>query len=144
LSNIDLPCACTTLRKASRAVSRIYDGALEGTGITITQFAILRAIDRAPDSPLSRLAEAMVMDRTSLYRTLAPMTRAGWIVIAAGAGRAKVARLTDAGRGVMTTAAPIWEASQNRFVQAFGREDWAALSGVLTRVLGTAAMVDAS
>ena len=112
--------------------------------MTITQFAILRNLSREPDRPLSRLAEVMVMDRTSLYRTLAPMTRAGWIVVEAGAGgRAKVARMTLEGRGAMQAATPIWEASQTSFVEAFGQEDWAALSGVLQRVLGAVAQMEA-
>ena len=56
---IGLPCACTTLRKAARSVSRIYDEALAAVGMNVTQLAILRAIGRAGDGgvALSRLAE---------------------------------------------------------------------------------------
>jgi hypothetical protein len=81
LAAIDLPCACTTLRKAARAISRIYDEALAGAGINVTQLAILRAIGRAGDdgAPLSRLAENLVMDNTSLYRGLGPLIRSRWI-----------------------------------------------------------------
>jgi hypothetical protein len=61
LNQIDLPCACTTLRKAARAVSRIYDEAVAAAGMNVTQLAILRAIGRAGDggAPLSRLAESL-------------------------------------------------------------------------------------
>src|SRR5690349_18366919 len=96
------PCVCTALRKATRAVSRVYDEALEAAGLTTTQFAILRHVARAGTPPLSRLAEQLVMDRTSLYRTLEPMQRHGWVAIApAPAGRAKLVSLTPEGVAVM-------------------------------------------
>jgi len=140
LPNADLPCACTSLRKAARAVSRLYDGHMGLDGANITQFAILRALEREPDQPLSRLAEAMVMDRTSLYRALTPMAREGWIVIQAGStGRTKIARLAEKGQAVMRQALPHWAAAQTRFIEAFGREEWSALSETLKGVVGMVA-----
>jgi len=136
----ELPCACTALRKASRAVSRLYDDALAVHGLTVTQFAILRNIERLGGPVLSALAETLVMDRTSLYRTLEPMQRAGWIEIAAAArGRAKLARLTPAGRALMAAAAGDWAAAQARVVEGFGAEAWAAMNAGLARVVEIAA-----
>jgi DNA-binding MarR family transcriptional regulator len=122
-----LPCACTSLRKASRAVTRAFDAALAPAGLTSAQLSILRTIGRAGQLPLSRLADSLVMDRTSLYRALAPMQLAGWLAVGAGAGRAKTVSLTDDGRRVAADAAPHWEAAQRRVVEAFGVERWAAL-----------------
>jgi DNA-binding MarR family transcriptional regulator len=129
---VDLPCACTTLRKATRAVSRIYDDALAAVGMNVTQLAILRAIGRAGDGgvPLSPLAESLVMDNTSLYRGLGPLIRSGWVTVTqAGKGRTKLVRLTTEGRGVTAAAAEPWEAAQSKVVEAFGVERWAALHG---------------
>jgi DNA-binding MarR family transcriptional regulator len=129
---IRLPCACTTLRKATRALSRIYDEALAAVGMNITQFAILRAIGRARDGgiPLSRLAESLVMDKTSLYRGLGPLIRSGWVVVMqAGKGRTKLVCLTSEGRRVTDAGAEPWEAAQSKVVEAFGAERWAALHG---------------
>lgn len=135
----DLPCACTTLRKASRAVGRLYDATLAASGINANQLAILRALARTGPTPLSRLAEAMVMDRTSLYRALVPMTRAGWVSIVAGpSGRAKHGSLTDEGRRLMDAAAGQWEAAQLAFVGAFGNKEWAALYAMLQGAITTA------
>ena len=122
-----LPCACTALRKASRAISRAYDAALAPTGLTSAQYAILRRVQRAGPLPLSRLAEWLVMDRTSLYRALAPMERAGWLTLASGAGRAKVATLTAAGDDLIERAVPHWEGAQRRVVDTFGADRWAEL-----------------
>jgi DNA-binding MarR family transcriptional regulator len=129
LQSTQLPCACTALRKASRAVSRVYDAALADVGLSTPQLALLRAIQREEGRPLSRLAEEMVMDRTSLYRALTPMVRSGWVRIEdAGSGRTKLVHLTSEGRAATDGAAPHWEAAQARMVEAFGVERWRDLS----------------
>lgn len=131
-----LPCACTTLRKASRAVTRLYDERLADSGMTITQFAVLRHIAREPAVPLSRLADGLVMERTSLYRTLAPLERQKWVVVeAAGAGRVKTASLTNAGHGAMAGAADAWEAAQSEIIQAVGVPDFQTLEAQLRRLI---------
>jgi DNA-binding MarR family transcriptional regulator len=129
-------CACTTLRKASRAVTRLYDERLAPHGMTTTQFAILRNLARAErgEMPLSRLAERLVMDRTSLYRTLAPIERAGWIALAAGSGRSKLARLTEAGRTAMQAAEGDWEKVQDDVIGGIDPAEWRALLGTLDRL----------
>ena len=137
-----LPCACTTLRKAARAVTRLYDGALAGAGMNANQLSILRALNRAGPQPLSRLAETLVMDRTSLYRALRPMERSGWVVVeAASSGRSRVACLTDEGRVAMDRAAAGWESAQAGFVGALGSEAWEELAGVLQGLVATASEV---
>jgi DNA-binding MarR family transcriptional regulator len=140
LTSSDIPCACTALRKAARAVTRLYEGRMGDAGLTIAQFAILRALDREPDQPLSRLADAMVMDRTSLYRALTPMVREGWLVIGAGRGaRAKITSLTGEGREVMARAAPRWAAAQAGFLDTVGRDAWLAAAGTLKAIVDVAA-----
>ena len=118
---------CTALRKASRAVTRAYDEAMEGTGMTIVQFSILRQLVRHGDMPLSRLADLLVMDRTTLYRALGPIERHGWVAIAQGAGRAKIATLSAAGRQAMADATAGWERAQTALVARFGAPQWQAM-----------------
>jgi DNA-binding MarR family transcriptional regulator len=131
------PCACTTLRKASRALSRIYDEALAPAGLTVTQLGVLRAISRGDKKgePLSRLAETLVMDRTSLYRALSPMERSGWLLIKdAPKGRAKVVLLSKAGIRATADAAEYWERAQNRVIGEYGVDRWAALHKAMTEL----------
>lgn len=135
----DSPCACTSLRKAARAVSRVYDDALSGTGMTIAQFSVLRHIARGGEMPLSRLAEALVMDRTSLYRAIAPLERQGWIEVASAArGRARIASLTEAGSAAMEGATGPWRAAQERLIGAFGATEWTRLETLLRGVVDVA------
>lgn len=135
----DSSCACTALRKAARAVSRVYDDALSGTGMTIAQFSVLRHVARGGEMPLSRLAEALVMDRTSLYRALAPLERQGWIAIAkASRGRARIASLTEAGQAAMEGATEPWRKAQERLIGALGPGDWSQLETLLRGVVDVA------
>lgn len=130
------PCLCTTLRKASRAITRIYDEHLAGSGMTTTQFAILRNLAREGDMSLSRLAELLVMDRTSLYRTIDPIERHGWVAIApAPQGRAKIARLTQAGQAALDGALGAWEAAQTSMAGAIGTPALSALEAQLSQLV---------
>ena len=122
------PCACTTLRKAARAVARLYDEALAGAGMTTAQFAILRHVARNQPVPLSRLADSLVMDRTSLYRALTPIEAKGWVSVAAGQGKAKLASLTPQGRAAMEAAEGDWEVVQHRIAGGIGAEAWEGLA----------------
>jgi len=68
-------CACFDLRKATRAVSRLYDDCLRPLGLNITQYSLLRVIESEPQISVSTLGRYMVMDRTSVTRALAPLER---------------------------------------------------------------------
>jgi DNA-binding MarR family transcriptional regulator len=127
------PCVCTTLRKATRAVTRFYDEAIERTGISTAQLAVLRQIERAGAVPMSRIAEALVMDRTSLYRAVAPLVRDGLVIHADAAAdtRARSLALTASGRARMARAGSAWDTAQARLVAHVGAERWQRLSASL-------------
>lgn len=112
-------------------MTRLYDDALASAGMTVQQFAILRNIDRAGTIPLSRLADALVMDRTSLYRALAPLERSGWVERGQAGARVRTAKLTPAGLDAIAQATPGWEAAQARVLDEFGRDNWRAASWTL-------------
>lgn len=129
--SIEGPCACTTLRKAARAVSRVYDEALSDRGISTAQFAILRHVARGEPIGLSHLADQLAMDRTTLYRGLAPLEAKGWVAVEQGPGKTRLASLTPAGRATMHEAEDDWHDVQARIVAALGAEQWAMLQSTL-------------
>lgn len=109
--------------------------------MTTTQFAILRNLARG-DIMLSRLAVRLVMDRTSLYRTIAPVIREGWAEIVPAGKRSKIARLTDTGRAVLDRATPTWEATQSRFVDELGAAEWQSLQETLNKLVQLSTKAD--
>ncbi|MET0361457.1 MAG: MarR family winged helix-turn-helix transcriptional regulator [Sphingobium sp.] len=129
------PCACTALRKAARAAGRIYDDAVVPHGLTTAQFAILRHIARGQPLALSRLAEQLVMDRTSLYRALAPLEAKDWVTVGPGPGKSRLASLTTKGRAAITDAEAGWDAVQARLVAAMGETQWIQLQAALQTVI---------
>lgn len=133
----DLPCACTTLRKASRAVARLYERHLAEAGLTATQFAILRAIERRGTYNLRPLSDELVMDRTSLYRAIAPLERDRLVAVEADSSdaRARQASLTEAGRERIALALPHWRAAQRTFIGGFGAGDYAGFIAELRRTV---------
>ncbi|HEY3963178.1 MAG TPA: MarR family winged helix-turn-helix transcriptional regulator [Planctomycetaceae bacterium] len=144
MSFVPRPCVCTTIRRASRILARAFDACLEPVGLNITQLAVLRAIQRHPGEPLTRVAEDLRMDRTSLYRAVTPMQRDGWLKIAAGAdARSRSAKFTTKGRRILEAADPAWISVQTEIVARFGRDQWAALVAELER-LGACALATES
>jgi DNA-binding MarR family transcriptional regulator len=133
-------CACEGLRRAARAVSRLYAGALAEVGLTATQLAILVATRVRGTLPLSRLAEGLRLDRTSLYRAVRPLERRGFLVTAPGqTERERVATVTPKGERALQEALPLWQATQQRFVESMGPRNWTALSSALQRVTAVVA-----
>lgn len=132
-------CACTMLRRASRALAHAYDEALAPHGMTTAQFSILRSIARGEPLALSRLAEQQEMDRTSLYRALAPIEKHGWVLVApGGGGRTKLVALTPEGRAALAAAEPDWEALQLRVETDMGMELLRGLDLALHKLVDSA------
>ncbi len=125
-------CTCASVRRAARAVTRAYDAALAPSGLKATQFTILAALSKLGDAPMTRLAEVLGMDRTTLTRNLRPLIGAGLIVIAPEADeRVRRVRLTPAGYAAFERALPLWRSVQHRLVDRLGRERWSDLLDAL-------------
>ena len=98
-------CACFNLRKATRAVTQLYDEVLRETGIRVTQLTLLVAAYLSGEIPISQMAEVLVMDRTTLTRNLKPLQIQGLIAIRSGADRReKLVTLTTRGRAMVSKA----------------------------------------
>ena len=131
-------CAGGGLRRASRAISRFYEASFAGLDLSATQFSILVAVHLMSPVPLSRLAERLVLDRTSLYRAVKPLVRRRCLrILPVQTRRERTTTLTDAGRRLLADALPIWEQVQGRFVSALGTQEWAALASGLRKVVPT-------
>lgn len=136
-SAVDLTaCACANLRKAARVVTQVYDAALRPTGLKATQFTVLATLSNRGDLPLTRLAEALVMDRTTLTRNLKPLVRKGFVRIDQDEDqRVRRIGLTDAGRNRFGEALPNWRKAQSRIVEELGRERWSGFLDDLTEMV---------
>jgi len=110
------PCTCSALRRATRAVTTVYDKALKPVGLRVTQFAVLRLLQRLGPCPVTRLAAEAALERTTMGRNLDPLERRGLVRISAGEAdaRERVVVLTEAGEAAIAAALPHWRAAQAR------------------------------
>jgi DNA-binding MarR family transcriptional regulator len=134
-----LPCACATLRRASRALSQGYEEALRPVGLRATQFTILQTLDMAREVTQRRLGQILALDSTTLTRTLRIMTRAGWIAERRGTDRReRLLSLSAEGRSVFDTARPHWEKAQAEMRQRLGEALWNQIFSVADKVTASA------
>jgi DNA-binding MarR family transcriptional regulator len=121
-------CACFHFRKASRVVTQLFDDALEPTGLRSTQLVILLAVALFERSSVSRLAQELVMDRTTLTRNLRPLEKQRLLRIGSrGASRSRAVELTAEGKAAVRGALPVWRRTQADFVARIGDEAWGRL-----------------
>ncbi|HZA49829.1 MAG TPA: MarR family winged helix-turn-helix transcriptional regulator [Myxococcaceae bacterium] len=128
-------CACAKLRRASRLVTRLYDEALAPAKLKVTQFSLLRSVERAGAASLSELAALTGFERTTLSRDLQRLAADGLVAFGAGADpRARRATVTTRGRAAMQRALPHWKRAQERFASELGVERHGALFALLDEV----------
>jgi len=115
---------CAVIRKTGRLLTKKYDQYLKPSGLKITQFSMLANIARNPGIAVSKLAELIVMDQTTVTRNLRVLEKAGYIHIETDATdhRIKRTRITDFGMSRMDEARPFWEKAQLEMERIIGRE----------------------
>jgi DNA-binding MarR family transcriptional regulator len=128
-------CGSFNLRKTARAVTRLYDMALQKSGMRSTQFAILVGI--AKDQPVSIgvLANTLVMDSTTLTRSLRPLQKEGLVTLSDRAAmRQRFLKITAKGTRALASILPAWRKAQEQFVATVGPEHWVELRSELERL----------
>jgi DNA-binding MarR family transcriptional regulator len=122
-------CNCLALRQAARHVTQFYDQRLAPTGLRTTQFSILAKLRRLGPMTINTLARELVMDRTTLGRTMLPLERDGLIRIEDGKAdrRSKELHLTKDGVDRLRAAGKPWREAQMQFEAVFGGERAAKL-----------------
>src|SRR5438045_9550803 len=72
-------CACSSLRRASRAVTQHYEKHFRGSGLRATQFTILATLAQTGPLSISELSDQLGLDRTTLSRNFRLIEDKGWI-----------------------------------------------------------------
>lgn len=133
---IKLPCYCGSIRQASRIVTQMYDHALKPSGLKITQFGILRLLSAYPALTTGAIAEALVMDSTTLTRTLKIIQDNKWIESAPGEDRRERRwTVTDAGKARLQQALPLWKDAQKAFAQLASDVDLDGLTNAVFQLV---------
>lgn len=130
-----LPCACANIRRAARAVTRLYDQELSRAGLEATQFTIVMALSRTGEISQGTLGSFLGLDSTTLSRSLKPLLREGWIRSRPGDDRReKRLDLTPEGLRQYEEILPKWEQAQERLRHALTAEGWNQMQRTLADV----------
>ena len=128
-------CASFNFRKTARAVTRLYDLALQQSGIRSTQFAVLVGIAKSQPVSIGKLGDLLVIDGTTLTRSLRLLQKQGLIAISSRAAkRQRFLTLTAKGVHMLARAVPAWRKAQEQFVATVGSEYWFTLRRELERL----------
>jgi DNA-binding MarR family transcriptional regulator len=121
-------CASFNFRRATRAITALFDNALQDSGIRSTQFAILTAIAKTQPVAISTISGILVMDATTLTRSLNLLRKQGYLTISPRREmRRRFLSLTLEGEKALARAIPLWREVQQKFVDQIGAEHWRKL-----------------
>jgi DNA-binding MarR family transcriptional regulator len=132
-------CNCAALREAARHVTQLYDQHLAAAGLRSTQYSILARLKALGPTTINTLAQALVMDRTTLGRNILPLQRRRLIVVKRGESdaRRRELHLTAAGRARLEAGFDGWAKAQAEFEGTLGKERALQLRDLLRVVVGT-------
>jgi DNA-binding MarR family transcriptional regulator len=138
-------CASFNFRRAARAVTSLYDRAFEPFGIRSTQFSLLVGIAKTQPTSISALADLLVIDRTTLTRSLRLLKKQGLLFISnRSTKRQRFLTLTSKGACTLAVSLPAWRKAQDRFVQSLGAGYWANFRSELEKMAHVALSLEAS
>jgi DNA-binding MarR family transcriptional regulator len=108
-----IACVCFAVRRAARVITQHYDRALRPSGLRVTQFTLLTVLDVGGPLPLSRVADRLGTERTTLTRNLKPLIDAGLVGIEHGPDRrVRTIFITPKGHRAAVVALPDWRRAQ--------------------------------
>lgn len=130
-------CNCFAMRKASRQISRFYDAHLEPTGLRVTQFLTLAALNEVGSAAVNALAERLDIERTAMGKMIGFLERDSLIRVRPSPtdGRSRLVELTDKGRRRHAEASPLWREAQRQFEQLNGTKNVAELRQGLSKMV---------
>lgn len=123
------------IKRVQQAFRRRSDAALRSAGVSMAQYAVLRALADHPDASASELARLCFVTRQSLQDVLAGL-RAARLVQDADTpprGRARSLELTTAGRDRLAAADDAVMAIDSAMLQGLSRTDRVHLVKLLQR-----------
>ena len=130
------PCMCGNLRRAGRLITNVYDTYFQPAGIKVTQYTLLLAIQRIGPVTMQRLADEVILERTTCTRNLKILENNRFIRFQQGQDkRKKYIVLTQKGTDKLQEALPLWEKAQNFIFHQVGEAESLQLLDELVRVI---------
>lgn len=128
-------CNCLNLRRASQAITAVYDNFLTPSGLKISQYLLLKSIELLNPASVTDLASNIRLDRTTLVRNLKPLEEKGLIAdISRNGTRNRQLILTETGMETLKIADSLWKEAQTYIEEYLGKDDLASLTVLLSKI----------
>jgi DNA-binding MarR family transcriptional regulator len=116
-------CNCIALRQIALKLTKLYDEALIDTGIKVTQYSLLKNIEKIGTPNIKNLAIATQLDRSTLARNLEKLERMKLVFLKFGDDkRNKILSLTSHGKQILIKANIAWEIIQDKVSKNLGED----------------------
>lgn len=135
-------CTQTSMRRASRRMSQLYDAALAPIGLTISQAQLLGQIEMSGKEEemggpaLQALAGKLAIRLSALTHALRPLVRDGIVELRTSTRdrRIKHAVLTPLGHSKVIEAGGLWAMANDRFEAVLGADKAERLRALADRI----------
>jgi DNA-binding MarR family transcriptional regulator len=135
---LDFDCLAYASRRAARAVTNVFNARMAPLELNVAQFGLLAAVAKMPGSTLSAIAEAMLLDESTMARNFTVLERRGLVEAEGGRGRSgKQVTLTKAGEKLFAEAARVWKRTNQKLAAEMSVRELVAGRDFL-RTLGAA------
>ena len=133
--SVERRCVGGCVRKLSRMVTAIYDGALANAGLKTSQFTVLVAVANREKTKPPELINLLQMGESTLSRNVERMRARGWLRLKTGdVPRSHSIEFTDKGKALLRKCLPAWQQAQEEVTRRLGTESVAALRSALRRL----------
>jgi DNA-binding MarR family transcriptional regulator len=135
IKGVEGVCVCGYVRKLSRIVTAVYDGALADAGLKTSQFSVLIAVANRGKARPAELTELLQMDESTLSRNVERMCARGWLRLEREADRrSHLIEVTDKGQALIRKCLPAWRQAQADVSERLGTGTVAELRSALRKL----------
>ena len=114
-------CIALRVRRMSRIVTRVYDDALRGLGITASQYTLLAQLANRDGITAVEIGCSLDIEKSTLSRNLKRLLSLGMIEMDPPAGRrGRGLHLTATGQATLQSAYPVWQTAQQKVKAVMG------------------------
>ena len=101
-----------------------------------SQFSVLMIVNGLGPISITKLAEKMGLERSTMSRNLKALEKDGLIKVSEeGWRRVRMVELTKSGKVKLHEAIPLWNEAQSKMSKMMGKKDWETLLHLLDRAI---------
>ena len=128
-------CLAVRVRLLGRAVTSLYDHALEDHGVSIAQINLMAALGKMGPSSPARIGEVLQLERSTVSRNLSLLIKHGWVeAVSANAKGVREVALTSSGFEKVDDVMPEWQRAQQEAAELLGTGGVKAVRSLATNV----------